>query len=234
MRGILVKAGMAVIYGILIGAIVESCVSSLMKETCHGKGKKLIEGRGYRWLCLLGGGVVCYCYPVFGVSGMIFCVADGALLFAALMDFESSQVYRFVWWICAGAGIMLLCCRCGALAAEGRLFTGLAEWGGFCLLQQGFFSRKYGRADCHAFCCCSLLFCAEGGRLSLYFLHMLLSLGLLGMHQGFCHNIDARGNLKKPVPFVPYIGVAFLALWVGKCAAGLLTFSGNGDIVMQI
>lgn len=72
---------------------------------------------------------------------------------------------------------------------------------------------------------------------------MLVSFGILGMVQLLRHNINAKGNLKKPVPFIPYIALAFLLLWIWNKllrpdallpAEGLLTFSENNAIVMPI
>lgn len=89
-----------------------------------------------------------------------------------------------------------------------------AELGIFVLLQLKFFSRMYGRADCYAFCVCAAAEAAAGLGMAGFLGHMLGAFCLLAVVQGARRNIDAGGNLKRPVPFLPYITLAFWAmLW---------------------
>lgn len=139
--------------------------------------------------------------PMF-ITGLLG-IVTGCLLAACVMDVKESSVYQFVWWIGGGAGCLLLLCQC---VGYGVLLQMLL----FCLLQELFFAKMYGRADCHAFSVCSMIGAAFGLELSGFLIHMLLAFGLLGVVQGLRHNIAGNGNLKRPVPFLPYISVALL------------------------
>ena len=79
----------------------------------------------------------------------------------------------------------------------------------FILLQEMFFSRMYGRADCHGFAACAVVGASFGMGLKQFLLHMLIAFGILGVVQSIRKNVDRKGNLKEAVPFIPYISVAF-------------------------
>lgn len=79
-------------------------------------------------------------------------------------------------------------------------------------LQLLFFSRMYGKADCYAFSVCAVAETALGMQLMEYLFHMLTAFILLAIVQGVKHNIADNGNLKHPVPFLPYITLAFWTL----------------------
>ncbi len=129
------------------------------------------------------------------------------LLFACVTDCKTCQVYNVTWWISGGAAVLLLVGR------ESRLTIGvISELFVFIVLQLIFFSKMYGRADCYAFSVCAIAEASEGMGLGEYLLHMLWAFLLLAFVQGICHNIDKTGNLRKPVPFLPYITLAFCAL----------------------
>lgn len=208
------RAAYVLIYGSLIYAMVNHCALFLKRE---GPQEAIRTSGVWHWLCCLSMGGLSACrYEGFCLSGTVFCLGMGALLFAAVMDRKCCQVYRFVWWICGGAGMALFWLQSGLQAEREMLLYRLVQWVEFCLLQKFYFSKKYGMADCHAFCCCSLFLCAGGGGLWEYLIHMLLSFGILGMIQFLRHNINSKGNLKEPVPFIPYIGLAFILLWGWK------------------
>lgn len=125
----------------------------------------------------------------------------GCLMISCITDLLTFQVYNFVWWFGGiGAGCMMLCTK------EYGNITALFF---FCLLQQLFFSRMYGRADCHAFCVCAAAECALGMGAVGYLVHMLLAYILLAAVQGVRRNIGRKGNLKVPVAFLPYITLSF-------------------------
>lgn len=88
----------------------------------------------------------------------------------------------------------------------------VAGLGLFVLLQLKLFSKMYGRADCYAFCVCALAEAAAGLGIVEFLIHMLAAFCLLAVIQGIHRNIDRRGNLKQPVPFLPYITLAFWTL----------------------
>ena len=82
----------------------------------------------------------------------------------------------------------------------------------FILLQEVGFAKLYGRADCHAFVACAMLERALGMGMKEYLTHMLLAYIFLAIVQGAKRNIGRDGNLKKPIPFLPYITVSFWVL----------------------
>lgn len=129
------------------------------------------------------------------------------LLFACVTDCRTCRVYNFTWWISGTAAILLLMSGKNCLSMEDVVGLGL-----FVFLQMRFFSEMYGKADCYAFCVCALAEAAAGMGLWEYLVHMLGAFCLLAVVQAFCRNIDKRGNLKRPVPFLPYITLAFWAL----------------------
>lgn len=134
------------------------------------------------------------------------------MLRAAAEDLRSKMVRRYLWWICGGTGFLLLFLRKGA---EPGALAGLACYG---ILQFCFFSRAYGRADCHAFFCSAVILTAYGGGWEQYLWHELYVFLLLAIVQLSRKNVNVRGNLKIPVALVPYIAVglalSFLSLRV--------------------
>ena len=166
----------------------------------------------YGKLCLNGGKLLC----TVGLLGIF----AGGLLAACIMDMRYCYVYNYVWWAggAAGIGILVL-----------SLWERLQHWATesvksissndavevlgslviFVLLQELFFCRFYGRADCHAFVVCALAEGALGIPMKGYLIHMLLAFGILAIVQLIHGNVGADGNLKSPVPFLPYIAVSF-------------------------
>lgn len=141
------------------------------------------------------------------MNGALWCVLAGCLLFACITDCRTCEVYNITWWVAGGAASLLLWNGKSGIEAGCLL-----ELGFFILLQQKLFSRMYGRADCHAFSVCAVAEAAAGLSLTGYLLHMLLAFTLLAFVQGLRHNIGRKGNLRRPVPFLPYITLAFCAL----------------------
>lgn len=126
-------------------------------------------------------------------------VLAGCMIFACMTDIKIYEVYGFVWWIGAA---------CGAIGLQENLGK-LPELVFFCFLQEKFFCRFYGRADCHAFVICALVQSGMGLGLREYLIHMLFAFGGLAVIQLRRNNINRRGNLKQPVAFLPYITVSF-------------------------
>lgn len=142
-------------------------------------------------------------------------ILAGCLLAACTMDLWEQAVYRFVWQVGSGvAGIILLSVvqrelRDGEVGKI-ALIAGLLL---FILIQYMLFGRMYGKADCHAFCTCAIVFAAMGGGFRDYVLHMAMAFLGLALVQWLRGNIASDGNLREPVPFLPYITVSFW-LWV--------------------
>lgn len=137
----------------------------------------------------------------------LWAVIAACLLFACVTDCKTCQVYNFTWWISGTAAVLLLAACENGVSLECAGGLGL-----FIILQLKFFSKLYGRADCYAFCVCATAEAAAGLRLAGFLAHMLGAFCLLAAVQGIRGNIDKRGNLKRPVPFLPYITLAFWAL----------------------
>lgn len=127
----------------------------------------------------------------------------GCLLLACVTDLAICQVHNFVWWVAGSAGGLLFFERLRRVPeGNGHLVSELAV---FCVIQLVVFGRLYGRADCYAFCVCAVMEAALGIGLKGFLVHMLFSLGLLTAKQAVRKNIGHDGNLRRPVPFLPYI-----------------------------
>lgn len=90
------------------------------------------------------------------------------------------------------------------MAPSGEKFISLAVFG---LIQWLIFMKMYGAGDGLVFLVCAVYESRFGNGLSTYLLHMATVFGVLGVIQGLRHNINRKGNLKKPVALVPYIAV---------------------------
>lgn len=127
----------------------------------------------------------------------------GCLLLACVTDLAIRQVHNFVWWIAGSAGGLLFLERLWRMPkGNGHLVSELAV---FCVIQLVVFGRLYGRADSYAFCVCAVMEAALGIGLKGFLVHMLFSFGLLAAVQTARRNIGPDGNLRRPVPFLPYI-----------------------------
>ncbi len=168
------------------------------------------------------------CFPK-AESLCLLTVLAGCLLFACVTDCQSCQVFAFTWWGAGAAGGILLYQSLAGEHGGMQMFTAanssrLASLFLYIFLQEIFFSRFYGRADCHAFVVCAVAECSLGMGMTQYLLHMALAFGALTIVQGFRGNINSGGNLKQPVAFLPYITISF---WV-------LLFLGKNVILNQI
>lgn len=132
-------------------------------------------------------------------------IIAACLLVASIMDLKTHTVYNYIWWIMGAAGMVRLYIEVPICENENvwqSLFL-------FIFLQERFFCKMYGRADCHGFVACALAGASFGMGLKQFLLHMLIAFGLLGVVQLARKNVGRDGNLKEPVPFLPYISVAF-------------------------
>ena len=69
--------------------------------------------------------------------------------------------------------------------------------------------RIYGTADSYAFCVCAFAETVLGLDVAGFLTHMLLAYLLLFGTQLARRNLNRKGNLQEPVPFMPYITAAF-------------------------
>ena len=150
--------------------------------------------------------------------GQLACGALGAyLLVASIQDLQSCQVYDFLHLLAAPVGLLLLLMAPAEAAGTGMQVQATnkvlsAQAGSkilsllvFASIQFGIFMRMYGAAYGLVFLVCAIYESRFGEGLLTYLLHMGASFLVLGVVQGFRKNINSRGNLKEPVPFVPYI-----------------------------
>ncbi len=149
-------------------------------------------------------GVCMFCWRSL-LCVILFSVVGACLLAAGVMDLETHMVYNYVWWAGGVAGVLLMLLRASEHWGAVLLF-----WG----VQELFFGKMYGRADCHGFCVCALAEAALGMGLQEYLLHMLWAIVLLAIVQLLRRNVGRKGNLKQAVAFLPYIVVAF---WLNLC-----------------
>lgn len=140
-----------------------------------------------------------------GYAMLGMAVFGGCLLMACAADCTCYAVYNYIWWV-AGAAAIGVWCLC---KQENRRETEVMSLLLFAVVQEFFFCKMYGRADCHAFVVCAIAEDALGMNMRDFLLHMLLAVLLLAIVQGKSHNIGADGNLKKTVPFLPYITGSF-------------------------
>lgn len=141
------------------------------------------------------------------MTELLWFVLAASLLFACATDCKSCEVYNFTWWIGGAAALLLLAGNRDNISA-----MNLIQLLFFIALQLLFFSKMYGRADCYAFSVCAVAETAVGMLLAEYLFHMLIAFAFLAIVQGVRCNIARNGNLKRPVPFLPYIMLAFWTL----------------------
>lgn len=134
------------------------------------------------------------------------------LLAASIRDFRFHCVERIVWWISGIAGFGVLLLR--NVSVTQFAMSNFAEWVCYVILQFCFLGRFYGKADCYAFSGCGIMILAFGGGMKSYLIHMLIAFSFLGLIQLGRKNINEMGNLKDPVPFIPYIAAALCFFFI--------------------
>lgn len=141
-------------------------------------------------------------YLAGGLPGntLMLSAIGGCLLLASVTDIVLCQVYDFTWWFALTAVLVSL---------QGISEESVWSLAFFFLLQFAVFGRLYGRADCYGFCVCAAAEAVMGMELSGFLVQMFLAWLLLFFVQAAHRNIDRKGNLKQPVPFLPYITAAF-------------------------
>ncbi|MBO4910471.1 MAG: hypothetical protein J5476_14450 [Lachnospiraceae bacterium] len=127
------------------------------------------------------------------------------LMAASIEDMLTHKVADFIWWICAPACLLIL-----PFSQTPPGFWDFFECLFAIFIQEHIMCRFYGRADSHAFSCCAAFLIFFGTGLEGHILHMIFSLIFLSVHQLIRHNIGNRGKLISPVPFIPYISIAFV------------------------
>lgn len=148
-----------------------------------------------------------------GSDRLLLSVIGGCLILACVTDLVLCQVYNFIWWIALAAAAVLFwrSLYIPKIEAKEEILIALLL---FLLLQFTVFGRTYGKADSYAFCVCAVTEATRGIKLAGFLSHMLLAYALLFLVQTIHGNLNKRGNLKKSVPFLPYITITFWVLMV--------------------
>jgi len=139
---------------------------------------------------------------------LFLAVLGGSLLLACVTDIAICQVYNFTWIPALAAASILFWHSLYGRETE-QACQILQELVFFLFCQFVLFFRMYGRADGYAFCICAVAEAARGIKAAGFLLHMMLAYMLLFLVQALRGNINQKGNLIQPVPFLPYITVAF-------------------------
>lgn len=137
-------------------------------------------------------------------QGFVSILFVGYLVVCAWQDYKSCAVYDVTHYpgvILAGYMANITCMEAGT-GMSLLVFSGL---------QYLLFRRMYGDADVMCFLICALSL-GRSGSMTLYLVHMLITYLFLGAHQAIRKNIARDGNLKSPVPMIPYILVAYLVV----------------------
>lgn len=207
-----VKGGECVLWTTLIPVGCLVIVSRLDKE-------ETIVPNKAEWIRILG---VCVTAGILSrpvnvsqtaLETMLLDILIGCLLFASITDLYIGKAYNFIWWIGTASGLLIFWHRSSRMSDYHLAMLSISLFI-FTVLQQIFFARFYGRADCHAFCVCAFAEGSLGMGMTAFLIHMVLAFGLLIIVQGSCCNIGKYGRLKRPVPFLPYITASFLIMMV--------------------
>ena len=178
-------------------------VISLLDHTYKCVGDKTTAGILAAGCCAGAGFIFRNCPKAPPMLWFVYSVLAVYLTVCVFTDLRACIVYDFLQLPGAMAGA-LFCLSRPLPAGSG---AGLVL---FALLQYLLFGRLYGIGDAMVFQVCSLYLAGRGGDLRTFLLHMALAFVLLGIVQLLRHNINKRGNLKTPVPFVPYIACSLL------------------------
>lgn len=156
-------------------------------------------------------------YPALACSsfatGIISCAVLGCFAAAAIMDSRELCVYRYVWYpaVCCSLVLFFLKSREAGIFCTGvhylpeRYFAGLLL---YVFLQEALFAKFYGRADCHGFVVAGVFHYCLGGTFRDCIVHMGITFLELLVVQLCKGNVNCKGNLKRPVPLLPYMVTA--------------------------
>lgn len=125
---------------------------------------------------------------------------------AVWMDIRWQEVYDFIWLIMLAAGGIMYFSGNSRMSFSLTVVISLSI---YFLFQEIVMTHFYGKADCHAFCACSLVYASFGCELEYYALHMAVSWIMLSVVQLIRKNVTRCGKLRKPVPMIPYITAGF-------------------------
>lgn len=154
--------------------------------------------------CVAGAGyIACAHGREYPVIWTIYLTLAVYLTVCVITDRQTCKVYDCLQLPAAVSGAALCLLRPVPVLGGAALIC-------FALLQYFLFMRLYGKGDGMAFQICSLYIIGAGGDLEALLLHMAVAFALLGIVQLLRGNINRKGNLKMPVPFLPYIACSLL------------------------
>ena len=193
---------------ILCGMIILTVTGVNIWGMMHLDPEQNMQMTGQNWLVFIGSGLVMTQLWMKTVEGstlleqmawMIVCIY---FLSCTMTDIMSCYVYDWFQIWGTAAGIYLI------MQTSGGIWIGCSIVL-YVILQGALFMKLYGKADGLAFLVAALVLGSMGLGVRTYLLHMIISYLLLASIQ-FCKgNIGKKGNLKKPVPFLPYIMISF-------------------------
>ncbi len=182
-----------------IGILADWCLRMIQQEDFSSRLK--INRTVYKkmlFYCVAVGGWIEIFLSYWEWYGQLACgVLATYLLVASIQDSQTCEVYDFLHILAVPAGAAFI-----VAAPSGERILSLVI---FAVIQLGIFMRMYGAGDGLVFLVCAIYESRFGKGLSTYLLHMAAAFAALSVVQGFRHNINKKGNLKKPVAFVPYI-----------------------------
>lgn len=148
--------------------------------------------------CAVVGIFIEICLSYWRWYGQLACgVLAAYLLVASIQDSQTCEVYDFLHVLALPTGMIFII---AAPSGEKVMSLGL-----YLVIQLGIFMKMYGAGDGLVFLVCAVYESRFGSGLSTYLLHMAAVFVVLLVVQGARHNINKKGNLKKPVALVPYI-----------------------------
>ncbi len=203
------------ISGLTAGVLTDSWVHLILRSDPECRIVYERPQKFFVWVCSMGCGIwVDLFLQERGILFMLFCGILAAYLFTAVLtDIQTCEVYNFLPAVTAAVGALMhiLMGKSFFTVAYSTVLNAsmgrdrLISWSVFLILQLLLFMRMYGKADGYAFLVCALFENRFGGGLLTYLLHMGSAFALLCVVQALRRNINRNGNLKKPVPFLPYI-----------------------------
>ena len=182
-----------------IGVLADCCLRMIIRE--DSQHSLTVDHKLYQKIILyslLVGIWIERCLLHWEWYGQLACgILAAYLLVASIQDIQSKEVYDFLHVMALPAGLIFVMTE----PSKHKMIS-LAV---FAMVQLGIFMRMYGAGDGLAFLVCALFESRFGQGMLTYLLHMGAAYVLLAIVQGLRHNINKKGNLYEPVPFIPYI-----------------------------
>ncbi len=132
----------------------------------------------------------------------------GSLAAAAYSDWQIKKAYDFFFWVALAADLVIL------IGRETFYWACAQDLVIFSLLQILLFRKMYGAADCIGFTVCAAFFSAFGKGLFHYIFLMGCTFFLVFLVQAYKHNVNRKGNLKRPIALLPYIFFASVLFYI--------------------